>query len=128
MGETICLILYTSSPNRCCQHSDVLQFNVNICDGYAKEIFTTETVYFFLLLTALRSRKKHTCHRHICEIKEKALIKIRMTFARKIFPLVEQNKYCKCSFHFFFLLLTHGYFILNNLKSIGELTMFKGKN
>jgi hypothetical protein len=55
MGQTVPLVLYTKSPDRCCHLYEVLHYNTDICDGYARAMFTTEscilvpTAYIFTI-------------------------------------------------------------------------------
>jgi hypothetical protein len=64
------LILYTSSSKRCCQPYEVLQRNSNICDGYAKVVFTTISCLLVPSAYSFTYTEDHICYRRFCESKE----------------------------------------------------------
>jgi len=122
------LILYTSSPDRCCHRYELFQCNTNICDCYAKAMFTTiccllvPTAYSFTFTEntspseVLWKCGKRTWTRpwtnvgNVCE----EYISHRAT--DHILDMLRP----------FVLLIRHGYYVLKKIKSIMGLVMFKG--
>ena len=66
-GESVLFDLYTSSPDWCCQPYEVFQCNKNICDFYAKAMFTTESCLLVLTVYRITFTEKQHCHRRFCE-------------------------------------------------------------
>ena len=121
-GESVLFDLYTSSPDWCCQPYEVFQCNKNICDFYAKAMFTTERCLLVLTVYRITFTEKHIATVDFVKVRNKALNKSREKFVRNIF-LIEQILELLRPFVF---LLRHGYCVLKNIKSIIGLVMSKG--
>jgi hypothetical protein len=71
--------------------------------GVPKRSSPQKAAYWYRLLTALRSRKKHICYRQICESTEQGPEQSKGMFVRIIFFRVKKIKcfvyevlYCHC--------------------------------
>jgi hypothetical protein len=90
-GENIPFGLYTPLPVRYCQPYELLHCNTNICDVYAKAMFTTVSCLLVPMLTALRLRKNTFSILGFMKVWNKALNKIREMFVRNIFSWLNRT-------------------------------------
>ena len=124
-GKLYHLILYTSSSNRCCQPYEVLQCNTNICDGYAKATFNTESCVFVPTFYSFTfTEKAHLPPSDLWKNGTKALNDSKKICLRKIFLKEQQIKYWNWSVHLFWCYAT-GIASFRNTKSVRELVMFQ---